>query len=281
MAELINGKKVSEEILEEVRDEIAGKGLKPRLDAVLVGSDPASELYVSFKEKACKKVGIESHVYRLPETTSEEELLKLVEELNNKEEVDAILVQFPLPNGISQEKVVCATSPEKDADGLHPLNLGKLLRGDETGLLPATPHGVMVLLERSGVKAAGKNAVVIGRSTLVGKPAAAMLLNRNATVTVCHSKTKNLAEQAKNADILVAAVGKAKLVTGNMVKQGAVVIDVGTNKVEGKLFGDVDFEAVKEKASKITPVPGGVGPMTVAMLMKNVVKAHKMRRQIK
>lgn len=271
-AEIIDGKKLQDEVLADLGERIRLKGLKPRLATVLVGKDPASIAYVNAKAKACARIGIGNEPYELPEDVSEEELLSLVRKLNQKKEVHGILVQFPLPKGLSQAKVIEAISPEKDVDGLHPINLGKLLGGNEE--MPAcTPSGVIALLEWSGVGIAGKRAVVIGRSIIVGKPLAALLLNRNATVTVCHSKTENLAEITGQADILCVAIGKPRMITKEMVKPGATVIDVGINRIEGKIIGDVDFDSVKEVAGKITPVPGGVGPMTIAMLLRNTVVA--------
>lgn len=272
MAQIIDGNKVRDELLAELAEEIKRKGLKPALATVLVGTDPASITYVSNKHKACEKIGIRSVRHDFPEGVGEPELLKLIAKLNKDRSIHGILVQFPLPKEISQQKVLEAISPDKDVDGMKPVNLGKLLSGDES-MPSCTPFGVITLLERSGVKIAGKHAVVVGRSIQVGKPLAALLLNRDATVTVCHSKTKNLAEITRQADILCVAIGKPKFITRNMVKPGAVVIDVGINRVEGKLIGDVDFEAVKEVASAITPVPGGVGPMTIATLMRNTVVA--------
>ncbi len=271
-AGIIDGNKIRDELLAELAEEIRRKGLKPALATVLVGTDPASITYVNNKHKACEKIGIRSVRHDFPEGIGEAELLKLISKLNKDKSIHGILVQFPLPKGIGQQKVLEAISPEKDVDGMKPVSLGKLLSGDES-MPSCTPFGVIAMLERSGVKIAGKHAVVVGRSIQVGKPLAALLLNRDATVTVCHSKTRNLAEITKQADILCVAIGKPKFITKDMVKPGAVVIDVGINRIEGKLIGDVDFEAVKEIASAITPVPGGVGPMTIAMLMRNTVVA--------
>ena len=270
-ATILDGNKVREEMLAELEKRIKEKGLKPRLATVLVGKNAGSITYIAMKAKAASRIGVATEAYELPETTGEEELLKLVAKLNRKKDIHGILVQFPLPKGLSQQKVTEAISPAKDVDGLHPINLGKLVSGDES--MPAcTPYGIITLLERSGVQFAGKRAVVVGRSVSVGKPLAALLLNRDATVTVCHSKTKDLGEITKQADILCVAIGKPKAITADMVKPGAVVVDVGINRVEGKIVGDVDV-AVKEVAGAMTPVPGGVGPMTIATLMRSTVAA--------
>ncbi len=280
MAQLIDGKAVSKQIKEETAKEVLAlreKGIVPGLAVVLVGEDPASKVYVSNKQKACKACHIESFGYVLPESTSEEELLKLVGELNEDPKVNGILVQLPLPRHIDENKIIHAISPKKDVDAFHPVNVGKIMIGDYD-FLPCTPAGCLALIDSTGVEISGKRCVVIGRSNIVGKPMAMLLLHRNGTVTICHSKTKNLAEICREADILVAAVGREKFVTADMVKEGAVVIDVGINRMEnGKLCGDVDFDAVKEKCAAITPVPGGVGPMTIAMLMKNTVTAAKIQ----
>jgi methylenetetrahydrofolate dehydrogenase (NADP+)/methenyltetrahydrofolate cyclohydrolase len=267
---ILDGKKLSERLLEEVAAEVRKRNLKPSLAAVLVGEDPASKLYIKNKRLACKKVGIKPLVYELPASTSEVELLKLINQLNYDNGIDAILVQLPLPKQINENKVLESINPKKDVDGFHPVNLGKLLIGDET-FPPATPAGIITLLENYKIQVEGKNAVVIGRSNIVGKPLSLMLLNRNSTVTVCHSKTRNIKEYCKMADLLIVAVGKPKFVTEDFVKKGAVVIDVGTNFINGKIVGDVDFEGVISKAKAITPTPGGVGLMTVAMLMKNTL----------
>ena len=275
---LIDGKAVSAEIRKELEVEVKKlkeeKGITPGLAVVLVGEDPASKTYVASKEKACEKIGIYSEGHKLSADTSEEDLLKLIDELNNKDEIDGILVQLPLPSHIDEKKVLDKISPEKDVDGFHPINVGKLSIGEEA-FIPCTPHGVIKLMEHENIEMAGKKAVIIGRSNIVGKPAAMLLLQKNATVTICHSRTKDLAKVASEADILVAAIGKPNFVTPDMVKEGAVVIDVGINRVDGKLVGDVDFEAVKEKAGYITPVPGGVGPMTITMLLFNTVVSAK------
>lgn len=277
MSKIIDGKAVSAYIKDNVAKEVASlkeKGVETCLAVILVGSDPASQIYVANKKKACEALGIISKEYVLPETTTEEELLALVEELNNDKSVNGILCQLPLPYGLNESVVINAISPEKDVDAFHPTNVGKIMIGDYD-FAPCTPAGIMEMLKYYGISVEGKTCVVIGRSNIVGKPMSLLLLHKNGTVTTCHSKTANLKEVCRGADILVAAVGRANFVTADMVKEGAVVIDVGMNRSEGKLCGDVDFEAVKEKASYITPVPGGVGPMTIAMLMKNTLTAAK------
>ena len=283
MAELISGKEVSTKVKAKIHEEtlaVKEKGVIPGLAVVIVGNDPASRVYVNSKKKACAEVGFESFEYALPEETTQEELLGLVEKLNKNSKVNGILVQLPLPKQIDENAVINAINPEKDVDAFHPFNVGKIMIGD-FAYLPCTPAGVMELIDSTGVEISGKSCVVIGRSNIVGKPMAMLLLHRSGTVTICHSKTKNLAEICRGADILVAAVGKAKFVTADMVKDGAVIIDVGMNRLEnGKLCGDVDFENVEKKASYITPVPGGVGPMTIAMLMRNTLTAAKMQNGI-
>ena len=275
---IIDGKVVSQKIKEELKKEVEylkGKGIVPGLTVVLVGEDPASQVYVRMKEKASSELGINSNIYRLKENTSEEEIISIIEQLNNDDSVHGILVQLPLPSKISEEKVMEKISPLKDVDGFHPINMGRLLRGDEVNLLPCTPSGIMELLHFYNIEMKSKNAVVVGRSNIVGKPVALLLLREHATVTLCHSRTRDLKETVKNGDIVIAAVGKAGIITGEMIKDGAVVIDVGVNKDNDKLSGDVKYEEVKEKASYITPVPGGVGPMTIAMLLKNTITAAK------
>ena len=283
MSKQIDGKQISEQVKDRVSGQVAAlkeKGVTVGLAVVIVGQDPASRVYVNNKKKACARCGIESYEYALPEETTEDELLALVDELNRDPKVNGILVQLPVPKQIDDHKVIAAISPEKDVDAFHAVNVGKIMIGD-FDFLPCTPSGCMELIDSTGVDIAGKNCVVIGRSNIVGKPMAMLLLHRNGTVTICHSKTKNLPEICKNADILVAAVGRAKFVTADMVKEGAVVIDVGMNRDEnGKLCGDVDFEAVKDIAGYITPVPGGVGPMTIATLMQNTVTAAKIQHNI-
>jgi methylenetetrahydrofolate dehydrogenase (NADP+)/methenyltetrahydrofolate cyclohydrolase len=265
---IIDGTAIAKEMLDELKLQIRENNLSPKFAVILVGDDPASKIYLKSKEAACSHVGITYEKYLLPHSTSQAELLNLIKELNESD-ANAILLQMPLPKGMDEETSLEAIDPAKDADGFHPTNLGKLLIGDEE-IAPATPSGIIELLKRSNIEIAGKHAVVVGRSNIVGKPLATMLLNRDATVTVCHSKTTSLARITREADILAVAVGKPHFITSDMVKEGAVVIDVGINKVGGNTVGDVDFGKVKEKASAITPVPGGVGPMTVASLMKNI-----------
>ncbi len=279
MAKLIDGKLISAQIRAELKEEtktfIEKTGVTPKLTVILVGEDPASQVYVRNKGRACEEVGFAAEQITLPATTSQEELDALIDRLNADKTVHGILVQLPLPKGLSEEKVLLHISPEKDVDAFHPYNVGRMVAGQIT-YLPCTPAGVMELIERSGISVAGKDCVVIGRSNIVGKPMAHLLMQANGTVTVCHSRTKDLAEHTRCADILVAAIGKADFVTADMVKPGAVVIDVGINRnAEGKLTGDVDFASVEPIASYITPVPGGVGPMTIAMLMKNTLTAAK------
>ncbi|MDE7104843.1 MAG: bifunctional methylenetetrahydrofolate dehydrogenase/methenyltetrahydrofolate cyclohydrolase FolD [Ruminococcus sp.] len=284
MAQIIDGKAVSMAVKEEVANEAAKlkeeHGLKVGLAVVIVGNDPASKVYVNNKKKACEAVGFKSFEYALDENTTQEQLLDLVNVLNRDETVNGILVQLPLPKHIDEKAIINAISPDKDVDAFHPVNVGKIMIG-EYSFLPCTPAGVMRLIESTGVDITGKQCVVIGRSNIVGKPQAMLLLQKNGTVTICHSKTKNLKEICLSADILVVAIGRAKFVTGDMIKEGAVVIDVGMNRDEnGKLCGDVDFESAVEKAGYITPVPGGVGPMTIAMLMKNTLTAAKQQAGI-
>ena len=277
-AQVIEGKKVSDAIREEIRtstEQLAAKGVVPGLAVVLVGEDPASKVYVGSKEKACQQMGFYSEVHRLPADTSQDELLKLIDVLNRQSNIHGILVQLPLPKHIEEKAVIDAISVEKDVDGFHPVSTGNLVIGDES-LLPCTPAGCIELIKRSGVSIAGKHAVVIGRSNIVGKPVAMLLLREHATVTICHSRTEGMAELAKQADILVVAIGKAKAIDSRYVKPGAVVIDVGINRLaDGKLAGDVDYENVLPVAGHVTPVPGGVGPMTITMLMQNTLKAAK------
>jgi methylenetetrahydrofolate dehydrogenase (NADP+)/methenyltetrahydrofolate cyclohydrolase len=278
MAKIIDGKAVSASVRSDVTlevKELAKQGITPGLAVVIVGDDPASRKYVNNKKKACAQTGIYSEEYALPATTSQKELMDLVEKLNNKKDIHGILVQSPLPSGLDEEAVVEAINPEKDVDAFHPANVGRIMIGN-FHFLPCTPAGIIELIKSQNIDIEGKNCVVIGRSNIVGKPMAMLLLHNNGTVTICHSKTKNLNEICKNADILVVAVGKPKFVTADMVKEGAVVIDVGMDRDEnGKLCGDVDFENVEKIASYITPVPGGVGPMTISMLLKNTVTAAK------
>ncbi len=283
MARIIDGKAVSARVKEQVRKEaetLKEKGIEIGLAVVIVGDNPASRVYVNNKKKACAEVGFNSYEYALPEETTEAELLELVEKLNNDDKVNGILVQLPLPKQINENAIINAIRPEKDVDAFHPENVGHIMIGDFS-FLPCTPAGVMELIAETGVDVCGKNCVVIGRSNIVGKPMAMLLLHKNGTVTICHSRTKNLEEICSNADILVAAVGKAGFVTPDMVKEGAVVIDVGMNRnAEGKLCGAVDYTACFDKAGYITPVPGGVGPMTIAMLMRNTLTAAKIKNNI-
>lgn len=276
MTEIIDGKKISAQIKEEVKAaaaELAKKGVFVTLAVIQVGSDPASSVYVGNKKKACEYVGFRSLSYELSEETTQEELISLIEELNGRADVNGILVQLPLPAQISEETVIQTISPDKDVDGFHVQNVGRLSVGTK-GFVSCTPAGIIELLKRTGIAIEGKECVVIGRSNIVGKPMAALLLRENGTVTICHSRTKNLAEITRRADILIAALGKPKFITKEYVKDGAVVIDVGIHRQEnGKLCGDVDFDSVAEKASYITPVPGGVGPMTIAMLMLNCLQS--------
>lgn len=280
MTKIIDGKAVSASVKEAVAKEAAAlkeKGILVGLAVVIVGNDPASRVYVNNKKKACAACGIESYEYALPEETTEEELLALVEKLNGDPAVNGILVQLPLPRQIDEHRIIEAISPKKDVDAFHAVNVGKIMIGD-FDFLPCTPSGCMDLIDSTGVPVEGKRCVVIGRSNIVGKPMAMLLLHRNGTVTICHSKTKNLKEICREADILVAAVGRPNFVTADMVKEGAVVIDVGMNRLEnGKLCGDVDFEGVSKVAGWITPVPGGVGPMTIATLMRNTLTAAKLQ----
>ncbi len=280
---IIDGKAISAKTKEELKLEVAElnkKGVSVGLAVIIVGDDPASRVYVNNKKKACELLGVISEEYALPADTTMEELLALIDKLNHKSEINGILCQLPLPRHLDEKAVINAISPEKDVDAFHPVNVGKIMIGD-FDFLPCTPAGVMRLIDETGVEIEGKNCVVIGRSNIVGKPMSMLLLHRNATVTICHSKTRNLAEITSKADILVAAVGRANFVTADMVKDGAVVIDVGINRLEsGKLCGDVDFEKVKEKSSHITPVPGGAGPMTIAMLMANTVTAAKKQNNL-
>ncbi len=278
---LIDGKSISAKVKDEIKSaasDLAAKGVKPALAVILVGDDAASKTYVASKEKACAACGIRSVAHRLNSDVSEAALLELIENLNEDESIDGILVQLPLPKHIDTNKILEKISPQKDVDGFSAINVGKLTSGLADGFVPCTPLGVMRLLEEYSVQIAGKNAVVLGRSNIVGKPMASLLLNADATVTIAHSKTKNLKQLCADADILVAAVGRTHFVNADMVKEGAVVIDVGINRGEdGKLRGDVDFDAVAPKCSLITPVPGGVGPMTIAMLLSNTIKSAKNR----
>ncbi len=282
MAKIIDGKAVALRVKGEVREEVErlkAKGIQTGLAVIIVGNNPASRVYVNNKKKACEEVGIQSFEYALPEETTEAELLALIDRLNKETAVDGILCQLPLPKHINEEKILYAIDPTKDADCFHPVNVGKLMIGNPV-FQPCTPYGVMELIRESGIDVAGKECVVVGRSNIVGKPQCMLLLGQNGTVTVCHSKTQNLKEVCKRADILVVAIGKAKFIDASYIKEGAVVIDVGMNRDEnGKLCGDVDFESAKDVAGAITPVPGGVGPMTIAMLMRNTAMAAKVAKE--
>lgn len=282
MSRIIDGKVISASVKERVKNGVAelnSKGITVGLAVIIVGDDPASKIYVANKKKACEALGIISEEYALPASTTEEELLALVDELNHKKSINGILCQLPLPSHLDEKLIINSILPEKDVDAFHPANVGRIMIGD-FDFVPCTPAGIMEMLAYENINPEGKSCVVIGRSNIVGKPMAMLLLHKNGTVTVCHSRTKNLKEICSKADILVAAVGKAKFVTADMVKEGAVVIDVGMNRVDGKLYGDVDFEEVSKKASAVTPVPGGVGPMTIAMLMQNTLTAAKKQNKI-
>lgn len=279
---LINGKQTAKEIREELKKEIDSlEGRKPGLAFILIGEEPASQTYVRMKKKRCEEIGIHSEILRLAPSISEKDLLSEIERLNLSEIIDGILVQQPLPSHISESKVVNAILPEKDVDGFHPLNIGQLLLGEEGGLIACTPLGIMKLLEKNGIDPTGKHAVIVGRSNIVGKPLAALLMQKkpfaNATVTIAHSYTQDLQSICKTADVLVAAMGKPNFINGDMVKKGATVIDVGINRINNCLVGDVDFETVKKKCGAITPVPGGVGPMTIATLLSNTLLSYKRR----
>jgi methylenetetrahydrofolate dehydrogenase (NADP+)/methenyltetrahydrofolate cyclohydrolase len=279
-AKLLDGKKVAAQIREQVAEktaELKRQGVVPGLSVVLVGEDPASKVYVGQKEKACREAGFKSDLLELAETTTQEELLSVIGRLNGDPSVHGILVQLPLPARIDPEAVIAAIDPAKDVDGFHPVNVGHLVSG-VPGMVPCTPLGIVRMLESYGIPLAGKHAVIVGRSSIVGKPMAHLLLARDCTVTVCHSRTPDLGFFTRQADILVAAVGRPKLITADMVKPGAVVVDVGINRLETGLVGDVDFEAVREVAAWITPVPGGVGPLTIAMLLENTLSAAIRRR---
>lgn len=281
MVSIIDGNKIAKDIRMQLREEALAlkekTGLVPGLAVILVGEDPASQVYVGRKAKACEEVGFLSREYRLSADATEADLLKLIHDLNGDKSIHGVLVQLPLPKHIATDKIIAAIDPHKDVDGFHPYNVGGLVTGSPL-FIPCTPRGIMELIARTGIELAGKEAVVVGRSNIVGKPMALLLLAQNATVTMCHSKTIDLPAVTSRADVLIAAIGKARMITANMVKEGAVVIDVGVNRLEtGKLAGDVAFDEVAAKASYITPVPGGVGPMTIAMLMKNTLDAAKMK----
>ncbi len=282
MSQLIDGKKISKQIKDELKEEmqrLSAEGKHACLAVVLVGNDPASSVYVNNKKKACAYIGIRSKAYELPEETTEEELVSLVEELNQDDEVNGILVQLPLPKHIDEDRIIRTISPDKDVDGFHPVSVGRLWIG-EKGFLSCTPAGIIQLLKRSGIEIEGKECVVVGRSNIVGKPMAALLLRENGTVTVTHSRTKNLKEVTKRADILIVAIGKKQFITSEYIKEGAVVIDVGMHRDENNhLCGDVDYADVEPHTSAITPVPGGVGPMTIAMLMNNCVETIRTQEE--
>jgi methylenetetrahydrofolate dehydrogenase (NADP+)/methenyltetrahydrofolate cyclohydrolase len=274
---ILDGKKTADKRLEILKEEIEDSGLYPRLATVIAGEDPASQMYIRMKHRACEQVGIGSVSLEIAGDATTEEVLKSVTRLNNDPDIDGVLIQLPLPKQVDTERVIASVSPDKDVDGFHPFNLGLLFSG-KPRFIPCTPKGILTLLNEYKIEVAGTRAVVIGRSIDVGRPMSALLLNADATVTVCHRKTKNLNEELRNADILVSAIGKAHFVTAEMVKPGAVVIDVGINQLNGKLAGDVDFAAVRDIASAITPVPGGVGPMTIASLMENTCRAANVRK---
>ena len=281
-ASIIDGKAISEQLRDKLREEVAAlseRGAKPCLAVIIVGEDPASKVYVRNKERACKQLGMDSILLRLPESTTQEELLGEVRRLNADRAVNGVLVQLPLPAHLDEQAVLREISPEKDVDGFHAVNAGRLMQGERC-TVACTPAGCLDLIRSTGVKIEGAEAVVVGRSNIVGKPMAMLLLQNNATVTICHSRTRNLAEVTRRADILVAAVGRPRMITGDMIKPGAVVIDVGINRVDGKLVGDVDFESAQEVAGWITPVPGGVGPMTITGLMRNTIAATRMQHGI-
>ena len=282
-AMLIDGKKIAAETRAEIAEAVAAQkaaGVTPGLAVIIVGENPASQVYVRNKHKACGEVGMYSEVIEMPGDTTQETLLAKIAALNDDDKIDGILVQLPLPKHIDEEKVINAIRPDKDVDAFHPVNTGKIMIGNPD-FLPCTPAGVMVMLKKTGIDITGKNCVVVGRSNIVGKPMAMLLLGANGTVTVCHSKTKDLASVTREADILVVAIGRADFITGDMVKEGAVVIDVGMNRREdGKLTGDVDFASASERASYITPVPGGVGPMTITMLLQNTLTASKLHHNL-
>lgn len=280
MCELINGKELAKKVRKDLKQEVITlkeKGVNPKLAVIMVGNDPASSVYVKNKSKACEKVGIEFEEYLLEENTTEDELLNLIEKLNNDNSVNGILLQSPVPKHIDINKAFRTISPDKDVDGFNPVNVGNLTIGEDA-FISCTPYGIVKMFEEYNIELEGKNAVILGRSNIVGKPMIQCMLNKNATVTVCHSRTKNIEEITRNADVVISAIGKPKFVKENMVKDGSVVIDVGINRLEdGSIVGDVDFDTVSKKASYITPVPGGVGPMTIAMLLNNVVKAAKIQ----
>ncbi|MFC0522663.1 bifunctional methylenetetrahydrofolate dehydrogenase/methenyltetrahydrofolate cyclohydrolase FolD [Pontibacillus salicampi] len=282
-AEIINGRELADELRERMKEDVeqlSEQGIVPNLTVIIVGEDPASLSYVRGKKRASHKIGIHSDLIELPETTSHQELLHLIQQLNSNDEVHGILVQLPLPAHINEDEVIETISPDKDVDGFHPISIGRMMAQKDT-FLPCTPLGILTMLDEKNIDIEGKHAVVLGRSRIVGKPIGQMLLNRNATVTYCHSRTKDLADVLRQADILIVAIGKPAFITGEHVKKGAVVIDVGINRLEdGTLTGDVDFESASEQAAYITPVPKGVGPMTITMLLQNTIKAAKLKNQV-
>lgn len=278
MSNIIDGKKLRNQIVEELKKQVKQYMIKPCLAVIQIGDDPASTTYIKSKEKACDEIGIYFKHIKFTENVKEIEVINKILELNNDEYVHAILLQLPLPEGFNEEKLINYIARNKDVDGLTDINVGKIFN-NKSGLVSCTPLGIMKLFENENIDLTGKNVTIVGRSNLVGKPLMGLLLNKDATVTICHSKTENLKKHTKNADILIVAVGKKHLITEDMVKEGAIVIDVGINKEDNKLYGDVDFDKVKQKAEKITPVPGGVGPMTVAMLMSNVVTAYQRQQK--
>ncbi|WP_407268339.1 bifunctional methylenetetrahydrofolate dehydrogenase/methenyltetrahydrofolate cyclohydrolase FolD [Radiobacillus sp. PE A8.2] len=277
-AEVIYGKELAADLRENMKKEVfelSKKGITPSLTVVLIGHDPASESYVKGKQKASEEVGVDSNLIKLPDTTTEQELLELITDLNEDGKIHGILVQLPLPNHINEQAVIEAIDPKKDVDGFHPVNIGRMMTGKDT-FYPCTPYGIVTMLRSKNITIEGKHVVIVGRSNIVGKPVGQLLLNENATVTYCHSKTKNIKQFTQAADILIVAVGRAHFITGDDMKEGAVVVDVGVNRLDnGKLTGDVDFESALEKASYITPVPRGVGPMTITMLLHNTIKSAK------
>ena len=281
MAQILKGKEVAQRIKDELKDEVANLKkavINPGLAVIIVGDDPASRVYVNNKKKACEYCGILSEEYALPYETTQEEVIDLIKTLNSRSDISGILCQLPVPKHIDEEAIINAIAPNKDVDAFHPVNVGKIMVGNYD-FVPCTPAGVMELIKESGIDVSGKECVVVGRSNIVGKPQAMLLLHKNGTVTICHSRTKDLSKKTKNADILVAAVGIPNFIKGDMIKEGAVVIDVGINRMEdGTLCGDVEFDTAKDVAGAITPVPGGVGPMTIAMLMKNTVKAASVNK---
>lgn len=280
MAQIIDGRAIAKRIRESAAEGVANlksaRRVSPKLSVILVGDDPGSQIYVRNKEKACEEVGISTETRRLPASIKQKQMVDLIRQLNQDKSVHGILVQLPLPSGINTAEIIEAILPEKDIDGLHPLNMGKLLKGENPLFIPCTPQGIIELILSTGVEIKGKEAVVVGRSNIVGKPVSILLLQNHATVTICHTRTRDLGEVTRRGEILIAAVGSPALIRGDMIKEEAVVVDVGVNRVGEKLVGDIDFETARERAAYITPVPGGVGPMTIAMLLKNTLKAAEL-----